>query len=108
MGKESLWSGRWLGLRACPAGNGWGLLVLPSPTAAWVHPGREVAVNVLWKKLRMSESEAGIRKGTDGEGKAAVIWHWTSKKGLFKAGLVWLQVRAELDQQLFLPLSVRG
>lgn len=56
----------------------------------------------------MSESEAGIRKGTDGEGKAAVIWHWTSKKGLFKAGLVWLQVRAELDQQLFLPLSVRG
>lgn len=78
------------------------------PPLPLVHPGMEAAVKVLRAMLRTSKSEAGARKGTDGEGKAAAIWHLGSKKGVFKAGLVWLQVQAKLDQKLFLLLSVQG
>lgn len=50
----------------------------------------------------------GLGRGQMGRGKAAVIWHLGSKKGVFKAGLAWLQVQAKLDQKLFLLLSVQG
>lgn len=41
------------------------------PPLPLVHPGMEAAVKVLRAMLRTSKSEAGARKGTDGEGKSS-------------------------------------